>query len=592
MKIKTLFFTTILGSALLFSGLAGAGLAHKNTMEAVKAEGEPNATYSYIFSDDWNNTSYAAGFNKLLIVYTGTGHGYSEADEIINDAGTLSKVLLDGKELSSYSGSLLRAWKGQNFLYIVYPTSAVSEGSILQIKEGLTVGASIFNESPLLRLNNNSKWEGYFDEPVNSTCTGIYNDTWNNTETSAGSGLNKILITYTGVAHGNTAAVTSHALEQYNAYVSIDGAPLSSFSGSQIAPFTNQPWIQFIYPATAVSVGSRLVINTGCKIGNAVLGKVAFQLNSSSKWEKINLIEDDALVADSDYLLFTYSDYNLPGNDTNPCYGDIGSAALDSFGFQFNVNIPTDEIANCVTVIRLCATNIYGSNSIMNITIDYKSNTYITFNGAIDWSTSISLSWVGDVNHLIECYAIRTDSTHMICLFGIDGLLIWKTAAKDISAIDFTGHTFIQVANSGTTKQKSYYSAESSVEKALTRFNERKLHSKDVSFSNNNDTGNCLSYYGGAKTFYNTYLNSVQRKEFATSGTYANQRARLIAWGVANGESVSFNGSTGDLIVASNANMLSAIVEDKSALIIVVISSFVAVTALLYILVLKKRKQQ
>ena len=81
-------------------------------------------------------------------------------------------------------------------------------------------------------------------------------------------------------------------------------------------------------------------------------------------------------------------------------------------------------------------------------------------------------------------------------------------------------------------------------------------------------------------------------KEFASSASYANHRARFIAWGAANGESVSFNGSTGDLIVASNANMLSAIVEDKSALIIVVISSFVTVTALLYILVLKKRKQQ
>ena len=589
MKIKTLFFTTILGCALLFSGLTGVGFSRENTVKDARAEGEPNSTYVKIYDDSWNNTAISSGYNQVLIVYSGTAHGLTS--DGVYDSSVLSKVSINGTLLTQLPGSVIIPWEGQFWFRIAYPNT-VSTGDILEVQSGLTVGSCIMDGFKL-KLNENSKWDYYFGEAVNATFSSIYNDDYNNIEHYTG--FNRLLIVYNGPAHGNPSAVSSpDELKKYDQYVLIDGVPLSTgASGSgttQISAWSGQTWVMIIYPASAVSEGSILEVREGTKVGNAVLEKMVFKLNSSSKWEKQNYIADDSLVKNSDYKLFTISDYPFASNSSYIFFAgsEFVDAMNDSFGFRFIVNIPTGKAASTSANLNMACTNIYGSNPIIKVTLNYGSNSYLTFNGNIDWSTNLSPVWTEDEDHLVEVYFIRTSSTTGNVLLGIDGNLIWKSASQNFEGL--TWHNYFTTTGGDTA---SYYSsATDTTAKALARFNSRKLHSEDVSFSDNRETNNCKTYYGQAKAFYNDFLTGNQRKEFASSASYANHRARFIAWGAANGESVSFNGSTGDLIVASNANMLSAIVEDKSALIIVVISSFVTVTALLYILVLKKRKQQ
>ena len=254
-----------------------------------------------------------------------------------------------------------------------------------------------------------------------------------------------------------------------------------------------------------------------------------------------HLIADE--IEDADYLLFTPSDYNLVGNDTGVYYGNLGNIFQNSFGFQFNINVPNSDINTTVTRIAFGATDIYGNSALAKLYLH--DNTYkfgMFFNGSYDWSTyNVNPEWTPDVNHLVEFYAIKTDSTHMMFLLGFDGELIWKTAAKDISDINLSNRNFLSFYNEGSTKHASYYSSIPTVDKVLERFGERKLSAKDVSFDNYSNTGACLSKYQDAKNFYNTFLTPNQKVAFANNAKYANLKERFIAWGEANGEIISFN---------------------------------------------------
>ena len=111
----------------------------------------------------------------------------------------------------------------------------------------------------------------------------------------------------------------------------------------------------------------------------------------------------------------------------------------------------------------------------------------------------------------------------------------------------------------------------------------------------NNDTGMCLGengYYANAKAFYNHFLTNNQKIAFATNNTYAQQRERFIAWGSANGETISFNSSTGDLI--SNSLNVSIFNKGMSNNYIMLIVFTICGGSLLSLLVfsLKKKKKK
>lgn len=610
MRKFTKFFALSLSLGLVAGGLvalANSKAQNKNMIEtrADSAFVEPNDVFDKIYSDDWNNTTVSEGFNQVLLCFTGTPNGLNNTS--IYDNSILNRILINDVPLGG-DGSCVIPWgSGQNWFRIAYPVSKVSsgEGCILEIKNGTTIGDSVILGFTL-RLNSNLKWEFnsttswageyVFTDPVNATYSKIYSDDFNNG--THATGYNRLMIVYTGSAHNHSTAITSLLeLKRYDGYVQIDGTPLSEYQdgSTQIAPWNGQLWIQLIYPASAVSVGSVLTINEGCKIGDAVFAKMVFRLNSSDKWEKVALIEDDELVKNNDYMLFTPSDLGLSlQNDTIPFYGDLGTTFQDSFAFQFNVNIPSADVATTTSKIYMGSTDNFGTSPMFVLYLnDGTYNFGMFFNGAFDWNTYNKFpSWEGDVTHLVEFYAIKTDSTHMSFLLGVDGALIWKTSA-DISSANFNGHTFLSFNNSGSTKSKDIYSNAPTAEKALNRFAKNKLASESVAFDNNNDTGACRGEngsYAKAKAFYNNYLNAAQRKAFASEARYEQLRARMVAWGVANGENISFNASTGDLVL--NANRISLFKNDESRKVAII--SIIAIAlgiSVTFFFVLKKKQE-
>ena len=714
MKKFTRFLAIVLGLGLVAGGLASVANRKDSAFIQAKAEGEVNDTFEYIFSDAYNNVAQTSTLNKVLMCYSGTAHGLP-SDTVLNDAATLDNVLLNGVTLSTYSDAKIVVWANQNWFNIMYPKAQVSEGSTLEVLEGLTVGDSVcdhvkftlnsnglwkrtftevvnatykniypnasynsstqllivyngdnlaaglsisgaeklknydnyisYNGNPISSISgfslngwgaggqpwffikfpaasagdklvvnsgckfftivlndmafefNGTEWQCIFTGAVNARYASIYSDAYNNGQHATG--YNRLMFKYTGTAHNATAIATSAELKNYDKYVFIDDSPLSAYAGgsTQISPWTGQLWIQIIYPATAVSVGSILTIKEGTKIGDAIFEKIAFGLNSSEKWEKLTLIENDELVADGDYLLFTPSDYNLSGNNSIVYYKDLGTVLTDSFGFRVNVAVPSADFASYIGDFRFGSTDTYGNNPMFRLFLN--DGTYrfgMFFNGGYDWNTYLTASnWTADATHLIEFYAIKSSSTQMTCLFGIDGILIWKTN-KDISSVDFTGHTFISIQNKGTAQQTTYYSSLSdNTEIALNRFASRKLMYGSVPFTNTSDTGACRGengYYAKAKAFYNTYLNATQRKAFASESGYAQLRERMIAWGTANGETISFNASNGDLVVSSS-NRIALFTGENGYKDLILVLSLVSVLVgfFLTLVFLKKKKE-
>lgn len=714
MKKFTRFLAIVLGLGLVAGGLASVANRKDSTFIQAKAEGEVNDTFEYIFSDAYNNAAHSSTLNKVLLCYSGTAHGLA-SDTVLNDATTLDNVLLNGVTLSTYSDAKIVVWGGQNWFHIMYPKAQVSEGSTLELLEGLTVGDSIcdhvkftlnsnglwkrtfteavnatykniypnasfnsstnllivydgtalagglaissteklknydnyilYNGNPISSISgfslnawaqdgqpwfwmrfpaastgdklvvnsgckfftivlgdmafefNGTEWEFVFTGAVNARYSSIYSDDFNNTQHATG--YNRLMFKYTGTAHNHPTAITSSAeLKKYDRYIFIDNSPLSTYAGgsTQIAPWNDQFWIQIIYPATAISVGSTLTIKEGTKIGDAIFEKIVFKLNSSEKWEKLALIDDDALVKDSDYKLFTISDYPFSSNSSFIMYSgsEFVDAMSDSFGFRFIVNIPTGQAASTNASLKFAGTDIYGNGALIKITINYGSNTYLTFNGSIDYSTSKSPVWTEGVDHLVEIYAIRTSDTAMQVLFGLDGELIWKSAAQTYTGLTF--HNFFTITGGDTA---SYYSsATDTTVLALSRFNERKLKTNDVAFSNTSDTGACRGangYYAKAKAFYTDFLTKNQRIAFASESDYAQSRERMIAWGAANGETVSFNASTGELVISSNSNIISLFANNdanKNMIFIIALVSLLGVSFIAFFIIKKKKESK
>ena len=263
----------------------------------------------------------------------------------------------------------------------------------------------------------------------------------------------------------------------------------------------------------------------------------------------------------------------------------------DSFGFRFIVNVPENGSSSNIS-LRFGGTSIFGSNAKLVVEMKYNSNIIVSFNGAEDSSSKVQPNWSTGVDHLVEIYFIKRTPTSANILFGFDGELLWKSANKNISGVTFQNY----FSAYGTANTSSYYkSADDTTYKALNRFSSKKLHSEDVDFDNYSDTGMCLGengYYAEAKAFYNNFLTTNQKKAFATNNTYAQERERMIAWGRANGEIVSFNGSTGDLILNTlKISIFNEYMGDRLATLII----FAACSAsflLTFAFLLKKKKNK
>lgn len=575
MQKKKLIFSVMFASALAVGACVGLSLKDRKAAPLnVKAAGEPNNMFGYIYSDAFNNQN-----NHLtLFVFEGTSTGLTE-DYAITDT---SKVKVNNVSLSTLGGTI-SVWKNNNWVQITYPTSSVFDGATLEIESGITAGDAIFSGAKFT-MDSTLKWSfAGFNDAVTATYRQIPYAAYN---TNA-----QLLIQYTGSGNlGGDKITNHHDIYNYDNYLTIDGNPFSALSGAEIRTWgSEQPWLWLRFPA--VSAGAVLKIESGMRFYSQVFESMSFVFDGSA-WVKSTLVEDDPLVANSDYTLFTPSDFNLQGNDTNPFYGDVGSALLDSFGFQLKLTVPSGEAANMVTYIKFCTTNIYGSSPIFDLTLDHDNNVYAKFNGAIDWSTSKVTAWTEDVSHLVEFYAIRTSSTTVSYLFGLDKVVIFKVNNADISSIDFTGHTFVFVNNGGTYKSKACFdSCSETTTTALNRFGVNKLSSKDVPFTSHADTGACLTKYAQAKAFYNTYLTGTQKIAFASEVAYANLRERFATWAEKNGETITFNTTNGALVSSRISTFNPIMVEENKAIYFAIIVASIATIAAFGLLVVARKKR-
>lgn len=520
MKKKNIVLGLFLSAGLIVAGAATLYNVenNKNSLEVKASAVEPNDLFASIYSDDWNNTTYVEGFNHVLITLSGTAHGLG--DSTISDQDTLSNFYINGSPLIN-DGSVLFTWGGQNWFRVVYPVSKISSGAgcTLEVATGATVGESVLFGFTLT-LDSNLKWQFtswandfQFDDPVNATYKSIFSDAYNNgTHTT---GYNRLLITYNGPAHGNPAAIRDLAgLKKYDAYVLIDGVPISTYQGgqTQITAWTDQTWVQFIYPDTAVSVGSTLTINEGCKVGNAVFEKIEFKLNSDNKWVRMNYIADDSLIKNSDYVLFTPSDFGSHTNSDWPFYLQ-NAAQLNNlnFGIQFNLTLTETQLDGYQT-LRF-GTSLTGYEY-LQLLINYKVNTYINrFNGVNSnvQSSIATISVTADETHLFEFYSIMVGENSVRFLLGIDGLLIFKTDALDATGASCTSAALFK----GTVADadQAFSQCDTTKTAAINRFYSKKLA---------NPVGNTwMEKYQSAKAYHDTYLTANQQTALANEGAYA-----------------------------------------------------------------------
>ena len=419
----------------------------------------------------------------------------------------------------------------------------------------------------------------------------VYDNSFNNVAGSP-SGYNYSLLRFNfsgSKAYFDSPSDVEYTDESILSKIKLNGVALSTYESARIRSWHDQPWLYVYYPAVSAP-RSLLEFESGIVVNGVEINSFALSLNNDSRWDLS--IYGDELVKNSDYLLFTPSEYSMGGNDDWPAFNMSANDAFknNSFAVQFVVNMTADELTKTYTTLRF-GTGLVGTQ-VFQVIIDYDANTYVYYGGSYISTTNLT-TITPNVDHLFEFYCIKTSPTSTYFLLGIDGKLIFKSAATDLSGAPET--TFFGIGNhvqndGPRATVSSYKSCATTTATAINRFGKNKLHSEDISFSDNGETNNCKSYYGPAKSFFNTYLNPAQRKAFATSGDYSQLKARLVAWAAANGEDISFDATTGEIVV--NSNRISPFIDKRSqtALIIAISTVTLSMVGFVVLFILKKKK--
>ena len=111
--------------AVCFLSCAALSFTQKN--HEVRADSEPNSTYSNIYSDAFNNTEKFTGYNQVLIVYSGTAHGLTGDARTITSLDVLGMISINDTPLTSLA---IEAWDGQPWINIYYPNT-VAIGDVM-----------------------------------------------------------------------------------------------------------------------------------------------------------------------------------------------------------------------------------------------------------------------------------------------------------------------------------------------------------------------------------------------------------------------------------------------------------------------------
>ena len=400
---------------------------------------------------------------------------------------------------------------------------------------------------------------------------------WNH----GGYGGNAVLLAFNQTL--GSAANTTNVAAQLADKVTINGVAIADISGGKISydHGNNYFWVHYsadsILP-TAAFPKTILEVKDGTLFQDAILNGVKLAFDTATNvWVDDDIVLHD-LVANGDYTLFTVE--NMASNSDFPFYTGSSIAQIEdhNFGVQFNVVANTDVRNHFYIRFGTAVAN----NDYYEVCIDpnLNNNLYISrlngTGGPIE-GTVKGFSMTTGVDYKFECYSIKDSATTANFVLAINGKIYinYKASIADPYACGF----FCIMQGSGDKTANTFSVCPTTNGEAIARFGKKVLHTDDIPFSDNTDTGNCLNYYANAKAYYTNRLVRATKLLIANDATYVNIKNRLVAWAAANGETITLNMWTGEIEVQA-ANGMIAVINKNNAVVIVVVVSMMALSFL------------
>ncbi len=318
-----------------------------------------------------------------------------------------------------------------------------------------------------------------------------------------------------------------------------------------------------------------------------------FRIKSSSISIYIDSVDvyyygDYGMATISDVKTDFVSPTTYDGATTYTLLNNVSPFAQHSVSVSFGLNIPNGvgiqlDMTACKAwdqpyySIRI---NTSGSNA-MAISLLYNGASVDTAYG------TISL----DTDHIITFRSILLDSTKIALEFLVDNVSVYSYVGT--YAAENTGRVLIFTLYENAAGVK-VFDADVNAQ-ALARFAKRQLHTDTIPTSDRTEGNACRGengYYAKAASFYTNYLTKNQKVAFATNDTYEQERERMTAWAAANGTSISFNPTSGEIVPANALTVFGFDSSNKGSVVIIIASITLAIGVMLFFFLFRKKKQE
>ena len=243
---------------------------------------------------------------------------------------------------------------------------------------------------------------------------------------------------------------------------------------------------------------------------------------NGTAWESKNLISEEELIKNNDFVLFSPADYGCGGPNADwGFYTKDGQPMAEltghqSFGIQFTLRTIDDGTGN----FQLKFGDAITTHNFLLITY-YNQRIYLEqFNGAGD--ADLTNATLTDINlgdqqeHLIELYVIKDSASTVQILLGVDGFKIFRTRSLDITSSREWNYTSLFCVDRNGVEKVAIGSSPATTTAALERF-----YARAVAHPEGN---NWMEKYAGAKAYYDTFLSPGERTALAESSAYAGIR--------------------------------------------------------------------
>lgn len=323
---------------------------------------------------------------------------------------------------------------------------------------------------------------------------------------------------------------------------------------------------------------------------------------TDSNYTKFKLDSTEfTLVKSNSTMKVAYKSYNVTYSLTNLTQTGGAATASKAANLSFTLAVASGgnyRLPNAITITvggsSLVAGTGYTYDSTTGAVVVYKE--YITGSVVVS-ATAITMCTVnfydqqGNVIHDPIVIAKNAELTFpfpsVMPAYHAHATVVWY------SNPEFTGSGYNYGSKTYITSDKDFYAqiTRSSIDE-IDEFVGIQLHFDvdPISIDDERDTGACRGengYYAIAKAVYNGFT-SYQKQTFNTDETYANAKARFLAWAHANGETISGNYNIVSYSVNSSFNNGDFDNTSNTVTVICVIAAM-SIVSLLALVILKKK---